>query len=259
MNDRRVAIRGYLVQTLITLLDALRDTTWVSVTLETDHVLEKIDIFWQYEDRTKAVQVKSSETPFKDADVKGWARGLEASKDADEYELILVGTPSKPTVSMARRLGKVAVPAPKTFDVTNLRQQAAYILERFLSAKALATGGVDYREMLANALTGKLETLAAKAHVLTHGELVAIIKTWIAEFPNVTRISAPASIPLQSEVPSPPLHFVPRSVELQALKNVVLSTKQPVAIFGLSGMGGIGKSVLAACLARRRGDLPSIS
>ena len=251
MGDRPVAICGCLIQTLITLLDALRDPTWVSVTLEPDHVLEKIDIFWQYKDRTKAVQVKSSETPFEDADVKGWARGLEASKGADEYELILVGTPSRPTVSMARRLGKVAVPTPKNADLTNLKQQAAYLLERFMSAEALTTG-VDYREMLANALTGKLETLAAKAHFLSHAELVALLKTWIAESPNVTRTSASASTRLQSDVPSPPLNFVDRPAELQALKNVVLGAKQPVAIVGLCGMGGIGKSVLAAHLAQKR-------
>ena len=225
MSDRLVAIRGYLVQTLITLLDALRDQTWVNVTLEPDHVLEKIDIFWRYKDRTKAVQVKSSETPFKDADVKGWARNLEASKDADEYELILVGTALRPTVSKVRRLGKVAVPAPKNADVTNLRQQADYLLERFLSAEALATGGVDYREILTNSLTGKLETLAAKPHVFTHGELVALLKTWIAESPNVKRISAPASTRLQSDVPSPPLNFVPRSARTSSPQETLFSAR----------------------------------
>ena len=68
---------------------------------------------------------------------------------------------------------------------------------------------------------------------------------------------APATPPA-FEVPLPPRHFVPRPEEIQALKNLVLdSLNRPVAItgtaaIGLRGMGGIGKSVLAACLAREQ-------
>ena len=58
-------------------------------------------------------------------------------------------------------------------------------------------------------------------------------------------------------VPELPPHFLPRPNELQALKKKVLrDTNQPVAVtgravrVGLQGMGGIGKSVLAAALAR---------
>jgi len=51
-------------------------------------------------------------------------------------------------------------------------------------------------------------------------------------------------------VPGLPPHFVPRPDALKALKGIVLSADKPVAIVGLQGMGGIGKSVLAAWLAR---------
>ena len=76
MSGGPVAIRGYLVQTLVALLEALdADKDWISVTLEPpDHVSEKIDILWQYPGKIKAVQVKSSINPFEDADVKQWAR-----------------------------------------------------------------------------------------------------------------------------------------------------------------------------------------
>ncbi|MCP4529572.1 MAG: hypothetical protein GY831_00005, partial [Delftia sp.] len=60
-----------------------------------------------------------------------------------------------------------------------------------------------------------------------------------------------------SNVPLLPPHFLPRDEELAALKALVLSeTNDSVAItgrtlnVGLQGMGGIGKSVLAAALAR---------
>jgi hypothetical protein len=70
MNGGQPAIRGYLIQTLTALLEALDDQQpWTSVTLEPNLESHKVDILWQYPDRTKAVQVKSSQNPFAEADV----------------------------------------------------------------------------------------------------------------------------------------------------------------------------------------------
>jgi hypothetical protein len=44
--------RGYLVQALISVLDALADGhDWVSVTLEPNVASDKVDILWQYTSR----------------------------------------------------------------------------------------------------------------------------------------------------------------------------------------------------------------
>jgi WD40 repeat protein len=57
-------------------------------------------------------------------------------------------------------------------------------------------------------------------------------------------------------VPNLPPHFLPRSGDLQALKDIVLAgLTEPVALpgagkIGVQGMGGIGKTVLAVALAR---------
>jgi hypothetical protein len=59
-----------------------------------------------------------------------------------------------------------------------------------------------------------------------------------------------------SNVPGLPPHFLPRSGDLQALKDIVLGgLATPVALtgagkIGVQGMGGIGKTVLAVALAR---------
>ena len=56
-------------------------------------------------------------------------------------------------------------------------------------------------------------------------------------------------------VPNLPPHFLPRPGDFQALKDAVLAgLTKPVALtgtgtFGLQGMGGIGKTVLASALA----------
>jgi len=56
-------IRGYLIQTIICVLDTLEaDNLWTSVTLEPLDESEKVDIRWKYaNDVVKLCQVKSSE------------------------------------------------------------------------------------------------------------------------------------------------------------------------------------------------------
>lgn len=67
----------------------------------------------------------------------------------------------------------------------------------------------------------------------------------------------PAPLGKLSNVPNLPLNFLPRPDELKAIKTAVLvSTNQSVAVtgtahrVGVQGMGGIGKSVLTAAIAR---------
>ncbi|MBI4752725.1 MAG: hypothetical protein HY774_29905 [Acidobacteria bacterium] len=49
-------------------------------------------------------------------------------------------------------------------------------------------------------------------------------------------------------VPDPPLKYLPRIVELEALKKMLLSSQ--TSSIAISGMGGIGKSILAAMIVR---------
>jgi WD40 repeat protein len=68
----------------------------------------------------------------------------------------------------------------------------------------------------------------------------------------------PGSVPTQSMgtrfrlwgVPDIPPHFLNRTDELEGLRQKVLGDAGSVGIFGLQGMGGIGKTVLANALAR---------
>ena len=85
------AIRGFLCQTLIALLEAIDDPTWNSVTLEPDDESEKVDILWKFPNLSKAVQVKVSQIPFTTKKIKDWSDGLVRSMKADLYELRLVG------------------------------------------------------------------------------------------------------------------------------------------------------------------------
>jgi len=107
---------------------------------------------------TKAVQLKSSQNPFRKGDIQRWAQELEEWKEADQYELVLVGRHASPAAAKIKTVGKVAVPPPKNLDLRAFQEQAAHRLDRFLRDHRLPQGDSDYREMLAGALTEKLTT-----------------------------------------------------------------------------------------------------
>ena len=87
------AIKGYLVQSLVSLLDSFK-LDWETVSVEPNNESEKVDIRWIYKNKKKKfVQVKSSINTFTFSSAKRWANDLVQSSNntADEYELILVG------------------------------------------------------------------------------------------------------------------------------------------------------------------------
>ena len=67
MDERRSEdyLRPYLCGVVGMCFTKCQD--WMSVTLEPDHVSQKIDILWQYQDRIRAIQVKSSENQISKA------------------------------------------------------------------------------------------------------------------------------------------------------------------------------------------------
>ncbi|OYD94884.1 hypothetical protein CDG76_16060 [Nostoc sp. 'Peltigera membranacea cyanobiont' 210A] len=78
-----------------------------------------------------------------------------------------------------------------------------------------------------------------------------------SEANDLIQVSPAALGKLSSHIPDLPLNFLPRFDALKEVKKLVLDgTNQPVAVtgtalrVGVQGMGGIGKSVLAAMLAR---------
>jgi tetratricopeptide (TPR) repeat protein len=245
MGGGSVAIRGYLVQTLVALLDALDDKDWVSVTLEPDHVSEKIDILWEYPERTKAVQVKSSENQISVADAKRWAEEFRvAHADAGELELVLVGQSSQAVVELGL-VDQVVVPKPKNLDLDGFIEQAAHRLDRFLGGQGLPRGDADYREMLAGALVGKMVKLSAESYRFTHSELVEQLKRWITR-----------DIPLFPIFDCPPRNswFAGRGKELADLRQRLCETGKAAIGQAISGLGGIGKTQTAIEYGHRHRD-----
>jgi hypothetical protein len=68
--------RGYLVQAIIALLRSLEGSSWEAVTIEPDAASEKVDVRWITNNRTRAIQIKSSRNQIGKANAERWAAEL---------------------------------------------------------------------------------------------------------------------------------------------------------------------------------------
>ncbi len=179
--------RGYLIQTVIALLESLDDERWDSVTIEPSNSLEKVDVQWVGAIHRKAVQVKSSIRQIGKANAEQWASELEtAASAATELVLILVG-PCAQSVAEMGSFNKVSVPCPKNLDIPGLLNQAAHLLDKFLAGQQFGHTSPSQREIFVSALATKLSVLSAESKDLSRAQLVELLKSWVSS------IAAPVS------------------------------------------------------------------
>ena len=179
--------RGYLVQTLIALLDSLRSNDWDRVTIEPSQESEKVDVLWESGTFRKATQVKSSLSQINKPDAQRWARELDANTVADELELVLVGSASS-AVTRIGRIGRVSVPRPKNLDWDGLISEATHLLDCFLYKNGLESVSPDRSRLLAKGLVTELSNLASHSQSLSRSELISMLAEWIqAIAPDATR------------------------------------------------------------------------
>jgi hypothetical protein len=173
-------IRGYLLQTVVSLLKALEDNqTWDFVALEPNNESEKVDIAWYFPgNNIKASQVKSSQNQINLPDVKGWAKELEDSLNATWYELILIGPCSKEVASLGK-FENVIIPAPKPLDIDGLIEQAAHRLDRYIEIRRLPKISAFTRELVVNAFIAKLENYSTSGLKVSRKDFYNLLDEWI--------------------------------------------------------------------------------
>jgi len=126
------AIRGFVVQTLCCITDALDPlASWDEVRFEPDDGSEKIDIIWRMGTRTRITQVKSSQNPLQFHQVKRWVEELEAV-EADERELMLVGPLGYQVARHKELTSSVQVPHPRELNERFLNGYCAFALHAFV-------------------------------------------------------------------------------------------------------------------------------
>lgn len=129
------SIRGYLMQTVACLLDAFNDS-WSSVQLERNDGEHKVDITWHYDNKTKVVQVKSRQGKISRRSAERWSEELRSAyRNADEYELVLVGDVEANLVGAV--LGGVKVTV-RPNDFQTLLKMTAHSLDEYLYTKGIS-------------------------------------------------------------------------------------------------------------------------
>lgn len=193
----QAGLRGYLLQTIICLLEVLEpNNDWQTVTLEPDVSSEKVDILWQYRNKTRAVQVKSSQNAFHVPEVKEWANELLTTfPSATEHELILLGPTSQGVIDLGNSFNNVIISPPKSIEPDDLKEQACHKLDKYLETKDLPKTLSDIRELIVGTLTTQIEIYSTKGKSLSREELDNLLNGWISVaggdklWPNYSEIS----------------------------------------------------------------------
>lgn len=236
--------RGYLIQAVIAVLDALDDREWLECALEPNLGADKIDLLLRSASGDRVSQIKSSENVIGAADVRRWAEELEAAyPGAKQYELRLVG-PVTGGAASATRVGNVDVPVPQALNIGALLEQCAHRLDRYLRDLGQGPTRPLAREVLAQALATRLGQLASSGQALYREDLQKLLADWITE---LLPADASDGTEIPHQLPGPPDDFVGRADELNALKNA--AGRDDVRVILIRGLTGVGKSALAASVA----------
>lgn len=185
----QAAIRGFLLQTLISLLEILDDDhSWETITVEPDVGNDKVDILLEYSDSIKAIQVKSSINQISISTARKWANELKNSVPNSTkkvvYILQLIGPCSQSVIS-AQSINSVNIPTPKNLDPLGLQDQAAHRLDIFLNKRGIASVPPIARQILVGAISSKVEEYSTNGETLSKFDFEQLLDRWILQlYPN---------------------------------------------------------------------------
>jgi len=189
-------IRGYLIQTIICVLDTLEaDNLWTSVTLEPLDESEKVDIRWKYaNDVVKLCQVKSSENIIRHSAAKNWCEELQTySPNASEYELIVIGNVDE-KLSKSKDIGNVKIGEIKPLNTQVLIDQASTKIDKYYESKNKPKISSQVRELIVKALTLEFGTSSIIGKEISRSEFDTKLLEWISAVENQLETNPFASL-----------------------------------------------------------------
>jgi len=201
-------IRGYIIQTIICLLDSLEtDNQWISVTLEPLDESEKVDIRWRYSnDKVKFSQVKSSENVIRFSFAKKVCEELEShSPNASEYELLLIGNVDDKLLK-AKEIGNVRIGEIKPLNTQVLIDQASTKIDKYYEGKNKPKISSQVRELIVKALTLEFGTSSIVGNEILRADFDAKLLQWISAVENQIEINPFASLAPPSENQNIPIN-----------------------------------------------------
>jgi hypothetical protein len=255
----REGARGYLIQTLIALLESLQDPDWTEVSIEPDNLHEKVDVVWRSKKRNKVVQVKSSQRQIAKADAQMWATELRTSVKATKYLLILVG-PCSDSVTKITSFDGVEIPIPKPLNLESLLAEAAHRLDQYLAAIGRPRYSPQQREIIVGAMATRLSEMSTKSGNLSRNGFDSLLSDWLKEFkPAASSAWARVDFSRQRDLASALAgkRLGPNDVEacpkLTLCKDVLNELKRSHS-HTIVGTAGCGKSITLWQVAKLLGD-----
>ena len=180
----QTGMRGYMLQSIICVLDSFRDSEWTSITIEPNIAGDKVDILWKYPNKTKAYQVKSSQNQITKGDCTNWVKELETYHVCDEYELILIG-PVNSDVASVGKISNTVIPTPHILNISALLDQASNRFDKFLEQRSISKVPVFAREILISSLVTKFEEYSTTGKEITREDFSKTFDDWILSiYPN---------------------------------------------------------------------------
>lgn len=178
-------IRGYIIQTIICLLDALSsDNQWIKVTLEPLDESEKVDIKWGYPNKIKVCQVKSSKNVIRYTAAKKWCIDLvNGAHNADEYELVIVGHPDERLLN-TEFIDNVKIAGIKSLETDSLIDIASTKIDAYFEKHGKSKISSKVREILVKTLTAHFGTNSITGKEITREIFDKDLIDWISAIEN---------------------------------------------------------------------------
>ncbi len=190
MNGGINAIRGYLFQYLICILDSFQDA-WSSVIIEPSAAEDKVDILWFFKIDSrvykKAVQVKSTQNQFGKPEAISIAHDLRNNfKDADSYELVLIGHASSPLLEYLKVSEEqgVRILYPKVFDLEAFKGNACHKIDKYLEENYGTQLPWYQLENLVFSLLGELQYYSTNKREVARDEFENKLLCWVKSHVN---------------------------------------------------------------------------
>ena len=187
------AIRGYLLQTIIALLESLKKPNcWINLELEPEDNSEKVDIKFQYPDKIKVIQVKSSKNLITKPMVKNWCEELKKDTGPDEYELQLLGpaySSGAYTLIESGEFNGVKLLQPELIDLNNLVDLCAFRISIFaFNEESLSIFPHLSKDIVTSLITQLLLSSTTKI-IISREDLKQRILTMISQTKGVVKLS----------------------------------------------------------------------
>lgn len=202
-------IRGYLIQTIICVLDTLEsDNLWTSVTLEPLDESEKVDIRWKYSDGTiKLCQVKSSQNIIRLNDAKKWSNDLTTnSPNIEEYELIVVGHPEEKLLK-SDSIDNVKISKVQSLDTDHLIDIASTKIDAYYEKHGKPKMSSKVREILVKTLTMHFGTNSITGKEVTREDFDNQLLDWISAIEKQIESNPFAALASPAHNESKPFNF----------------------------------------------------